>query len=171
MWNSHGQGYSGPPSIFVSGASNGLKAYRQKVAEVARKQGFIAHEQRDFPSYDGKLYQQIAELVRDARAVFFLVGPAYGFPAPPAPGEPLMSYTHFEWALAQRWKKPMHFFLAEEAAVASTYEVEPAPLPHLQAAFIDRLRTSGTKFDSFRDMETLLDHLCGVNWGGWHGRE
>jgi tetratricopeptide (TPR) repeat protein len=154
--------------LFLSCVSSEFRSYRLKLANqlgALKHQPYEVKVQEDFTQGGFTLLDKLAEYIRECDLVIHLVGDACGArPSDehvralfdhlniPAPSPlPELSYTQWEYALAQRFVRPILCYIASETAprdcVPAVQQPEADAL--LQRDHRTRIEASGKHYETF----------------------
>ena len=157
------------PKVFVSSTTADLGSYRRAASDaLSMDNRCIPVLQNYFGADHRPLPDQIREKIANCDAVICLVGPRYGEEPLPLPTEtPRRSYTQLEYEFAVGLKKPIFLFVAPpECPLDPDHAARPESedLSQLQAEYVERLKLTNRRRESFRTVDELTRIIAGIRF-------
>jgi len=163
-------------TVFLSGVSKELASYRDEVARVLRRKGITVVDQRHFRQGGTELLQTLYDYIDGCDAVICLIGDQCGlFPSEEhmtiledsqnatryreASGSTAISYTQWEYVIAQDLNKPTYLFLSTDEFEPDHQSTELIEQQTLQASYRSWIKYMGSDRQPLNMSSQLIEDV------------
>jgi DNA-binding transcriptional ArsR family regulator len=155
------------PTIFLSGVSHELGAFRDAVETEIQKKGCFPENQPSFAPDYRTVEEMLRRKLSEADAVIHIVGFRFGAEPKERPADkPRRSYTQMEFDIAHELKKPVYVFLSSDAnvrdAAKADEQPEDAEATALELAHRTAIQNADNLYDFFKDKSELCRKVAQI---------